>query len=144
MSNHHRQRNGEERHLRESLESDADGQSPLQLRKQIRRLRLMKRAFSRSGDEGDRARGEERKGTGCDEENEVRVDVSVLGVDGGAFDERQEVALHSFRRGVRAAVVAAAHELVDLVDEHDTTLLHRCDGLLGDVVVLHHLLRLVR
>ena len=45
---------------------------------------------------------------------------AVLGVDGRALDDRQNVALHAFARNVRAAAAAfAPGNLVDLVDEDD-------------------------
>ena len=47
---------------------------------------------------------------------------AVLGRHRGAFDQRQQVALHALARDVRAEGLLAARHLVDLVDEHDAVL----------------------
>lgn len=41
-----------------------------------------------------------------DEEDEVGVDVAVLGADGAALDQGQQVTLHTLRTSVRTTVVA--------------------------------------
>ena len=49
---------------------------------------------------------------------------AVLGVDRGALDQRQQVALHALAAHVAAATeLAAVGDLVDLVDEDDAVLL---------------------
>ncbi len=63
----------------------------------------------------ERARG--------DEQDVVGLHHAVAGRDRGAFDQRQQVALHALARDVGAADVAAARDLVDLVEEHDAVLL---------------------
>jgi hypothetical protein len=56
---------------------------------------------------------------GGDEEDVVGRDHAVLGVDRGAFDDGQNVALHAFARDVGAVAAFAAGDLVDLVEEDD-------------------------
>src|SRR3546814_15051126 len=76
-------------------------QAALAFRNQIRRLGKVKR-------------------TGRDEQHVVGLDRAVLGADGAALDQRQQIALHAFARDIRAAgVLAALADLVDLVDEDD-------------------------
>ena len=59
-----------------------------------------------------------------DEQNMVRFDRPVFGRYRGAFNERQQIALYAFAAHVRPAhALAAAANLVDLVDEHDAVLL---------------------
>src|SRR6266513_2109807 len=89
---------------RERVELDADREAPLQLGNQIRGL-----------GEVERARG--------DEQNVVGLHHAVARRHRGAFDQRQQVALHALARDVGAADVAAARDLVDLVEEHDAVLL---------------------
>ena len=62
--------------------------------------------------------------TGGDEQDVVGLHHAVLGGDGAALDQRQQVALHAFARDVGAADgLAAPGHLVDLVDEDDAVLL---------------------
>src|SRR5471032_1738705 len=92
------------------LEFNADWQTTLQFRHQIARLAQVERA-------------------GGDEQDVVGLDHAQLGVDGAAFDQRQQVALHAFAGHIDAARVAALGHFVDFVDEHDTVLLDRFQGL---------------
>ena len=64
-----------------------------------------------------------------DEENVVRFHRAVLGRNGRAFDQRQEIALHAFARyiGAAADAFAARADLVDLVEEDDAVVLDRRD-----------------
>ncbi|OMP13440.1 hypothetical protein COLO4_01682 [Corchorus olitorius] len=94
----------------QGLEFDADRQAALQLGNQVARLAQVERA-------------------GSDEQDVVGLDHAQLGVDGAAFDQRQQVALHAFARDIGTADVAALGDLVDLVDEHDAMLLDRFQGL---------------
>jgi len=82
------------------------------------------------------------KGPRGDEENKVCIDVTVLGGNGAALNERKQVPLHTLTAGIGAPIVSRADELVYLVDEHDAGLLHRGDGFLGNVVVIEHSLGL--
>ena len=86
------------------VELDADRKAALQLRDQVRGLRQVERAAR-------------------DEQDVVGLDHAVLGRDGGAFDQRQQVALHALARDVGAVRLRAAGDLVDLVEEHDAVLL---------------------
>ena len=76
----------------------------------------------------ERARG--------DEEDVVGLDRAVLGADGGAFDQRQQVALDAFAGDIGPARVAAGADLVDLVQKDDAVFLNRleCGGADGLVI----------
>ena len=89
---------------RQRPELDADRKAPLQLGDQVARL-----------GEVEGARG--------DEQDVVGLDHAVLGVDGRALDQRQQVALHALARDVGALRLGARRDLVDLVDEDDAVLL---------------------
>ena len=95
-----------------ALELDADRKAALQLGDQVGRLRHMERA-------------------GGDEQDVVGAHHAVLGVDRGAFDDRQDVALHALAADVRAVAALAAGDLVDLVDEDDAGLLDALDRGVG-------------
>ncbi len=56
---------------------------------------------------------------------------AVFGVDGTAFDQRQQVTLYPFARDIRATRFTPFADLVDLVDEDDTLVF---DG--GDHLIL--------
>ena len=73
---------------RERLELDADRKAALQLGNQVRRLRDVERA-------------------GGDEQDVIGLHHAVLGVDGRALDDRQDVALHAFAADVGAMTAAA-------------------------------------
>jgi hypothetical protein len=55
------------------------------------------------------------EGSGGDEKNVVGADETVACVDGGAFDDGQNVALHSFAADVRSVAAFASGDLIDLV-----------------------------
>ena len=100
----------------ERLQLDADGEAALQL--------------------GDQVAGfGDMEGAGGDEENVVGAHHAVAGVDCGAFDDGQNVALHAFARDIGAVAAFAAGDLVDLVEEDDAAGL---DALGGDAVHLVH------
>ncbi len=104
------------------LQLHADGEAALQLGDEIAGL----------GDvEG--ARG--------DEEHVVRLHLAVLGVDGGALDDGEDVALHALAGHVRALALAAlaAGDLVDLVDEDDAAGLGADQRVARHPVVVHQL-----
>src|SRR5471032_1826013 len=96
---------------------DANRQVTLQLRHQIARLAQVER-------------------TGSDEQDVVGLDHAQFGVDGAAFDQRQQVTLHAFARHVDAAGIAALGDLVDFVDEHDTVLLDRFQRLVLQLFIV--------
>ena len=106
------------------LQLDANRQTPLQLRQQIRGLRDV-------------------EGARRDEEHVVGLHRPMLGVDGGALDEGQEVALHALARHVGAAAVLARADLVDFVEEDDAVVLDLPDRLGDDGIVVHQLLALL-
>src|SRR5689334_14939125 len=81
--------------------------------------------------------------TGRDEENMVRLDRAMLGVDGGALDQRQQVALHALARDIGSAQPFPAGDLVDLVEEHDAILLDRANGFLNELVAVEQLVGLL-
>ena len=64
------------------------------------------------------------EGAGRDEQNVVGAHHAVLGVDGRALDDRQDVALHAFAAHVGPVPALAAGDLVDLVQEDDAGLFH--------------------
>src|SRR6202035_2545437 len=102
----------------ERLQFDADRQTSLQLRKEIRWLRLM-------------------EGTGSDEQDMIGPHGAVLGGHGGALDQRQELPLNAFAAHVAAAAVfAACTDLVDFVEKDDAVLLDGFDGIALDRVVV--------
>ena len=88
----------------EALQLHVDGEAPLQFGDEVFHL-------------GD------VEGAGGDEEDEVRLHGAVLGHDGAALDDGQDVALDALAGDVRPALVGFAGDLVDLVDEDDALLL---------------------
>ena len=79
------------------------------------------------------------EGARGDEQDVVRAYHAVLGVDGRAFDQRQQVALHAGARDVGAAGLRTRGDLVDLVEEDDAVLLDVLDGLLFQLVFVDQL-----
>ena len=57
-----------------------------------------------------------------DEQHVVRLDRAVLGVDGAALDQRQQIALYAFAGYVGSRRLLAARDLVDFIDEYDAIL----------------------
>ena len=94
---------------RERLQLDADGKAALQFGDQVAGLGDVERARR-------------------DEEDVVGGDHAVLGVDGGAFDDGQDVALHAFAADVGAVAAFATGDLVDLVEEDDAGVFDALDG----------------
>ena len=95
--------------LPERLELHADREAALELRNQIRRLGYVERA-------------------GGDEQDVVGAHHAVLGVDRGALDDGQDVALDAFAADIGPVAALAPGDLVDLVDEDDAGLLDALDG----------------
>src|SRR5690606_28482837 len=103
-----------------------DRQAPLQFRQQVRGLGQM-----------ESPRG--------DEEDEVRLYLAVLGCDGRALDQRQQVTLHAFAADVRAAAMfRTGGNLVDLVQEDDAVLLDRGNGLADHLLFVQQLVAFLR
>ena len=69
------------------------------------------------------------EGAGGDEQDVIGLHRAVLGGHGGAFDDRQQVALHSLARHVRPLAALASRHLVDLVEEDQPRLLDPGAGL---------------
>src|SRR5437016_4571767 len=76
---------------------------------------------------------------GRDKQDVVGLDRAVLGRDRGAFDQRQQVALHAFARDIAAAAAVAHADLVDLVEEHDAVVLDRVDGFQHQLVAVQRI-----
>ena len=87
----------------------------MQFGNQVARLRNMERA---SGDEQD----------------VVGADHAVARVDGRAFHDGQDVALHAFTGNVRTMAAFAAGDLVDFVEEDDAGVFDAVDGGARDLV----------
>ena len=109
--------------LGQSLELDPDRQPALQLGQQVRRLRDVERAAG-------------------DEQDVIGLDRSVLGRDGGALDQRQQVALNALAAD-RAAAHIADRYLVDLVQKDDAVLLGGAHRVAVDVVGVEPLVALL-
>ena len=93
---------------------------------------------------GDEVRGlGGMEGAGGDEQDVVGAHRAVPGRDGAALDKRQQVALHPLARDVGAGMVAAARDLVDLVEEHDAVLLDVLDRPRLQIVLVDELARLL-
>ena len=88
---------------RSGAQLDADRKAALRLGDQIARLAQV-------------------KGTAGDEQDVIGLDRAVLGVDRGALDQRQQVALPPWR-DTSAPWCLAGGDLVDLVEEDDAVLL---------------------
>ena len=74
---------------------------------------------------GDQIAGlRDMKRAGGDEQNVVGAHKAVAGVDGGAFHDRQNVALHAFAADVGAVAAFAPGDLIDFVQEDDAAALH--------------------
>ncbi len=67
------------------------------------------------------------KSAGSDEQDVIGPHHPVLRVHRGAFDDRQDVALHAFATHFGAVTALAAGDLVDFVDEDDPRLLDALD-----------------
>src|SRR6185437_289856 len=67
---------------------------------------------------------------------------AVAGVNGGAFHDGQNVALHPFARHVGPVAALAAGDLVNLVEEDDAGILHPLNGHAGDLVHINQALLL--
>ena len=90
----------------------------------------------------DAAAANDVERAGRDEQDVIGAHHAVLGVDGGAFDDRQDVALHAFAADVGPVAALAPGDLVDLVEEDHAALLDALDRLAGDVLLVDEFLRL--
>src|SRR6202047_1572304 len=57
------------------------------------------------------------------EQDVVGANHAIASINGGAFDDGQNVALHTFAGNIRAVAGLAAGDFIDLVDEYDAHLL---------------------
>ena len=80
------------------------------------------------------------EGAGGHEQNVIGAHEAVTRVDGGAFDDGQDVALHAFAADVGAVAALAAGDLVDLVEEDDAAALDAFQGHARDLVHVDELL----
>ena len=83
------------------------------------------------------------EGARSDEQDEVGPYRAVLGVDLGALDQRQQVALHALAADVGADPLGACADLVDLVDEDDAVLLDGADRLGHHLLLVEQLVALL-
>ena len=95
--------------------STADREAALQLRNEVAGLRYV-------------------EGAGSDEEDVVGGDHAVLGVDGCAFDDGEDVALDAFAGDVGAVAAFASGDLVDLVEKDNAGVFNALDGEAGDLI----------
>ena len=73
----------------------------------------------------------------------VRLHRPVFGRDGGALDQRQQVALHALAADVAAGAVGPARDLVDLVDEDDALVLGQQQRLGGQAFLIQQFVALL-
>mmetsp|Transcript_96320 Transcript_96320/g.278041 ORF Transcript_96320/g.278041 Transcript_96320/m.278041 type:complete len:81 (-) Transcript_96320:554-796(-) len=79
------------------------------------------------------------EGPTCDKENIVSVDISVLCIDGRSFNQRKQIALDTFCTGIgrsRRKSFPRRANLVDFIDEHNSTLFNCCNCALFKIHVL--------
>src|SRR3984885_9976292 len=74
-----------------------------------------------------------------DEQDVVGLHRAMLGGHRGAFDQRQQIALHALARHVGAEAAFARADFVDLVEEYDAVILDRLDRFLGQLIVIKQL-----
>src|ERR1700722_13138127 len=79
------------------------------------------------------------EGARGDKKNMVGLHRAMLGGHRGAFDQRQQIALHALARYVGAHAAFAAADLVDLVEEYDAVVLDGLDRFLGELIVVEQL-----
>ena len=79
------------------------------------------------------------KGAAGDEQDVVGLDHPVFRRDGGALDQRQQVALHALARHVGPDRLLTGGDLVDFVEEDDAVLLDIGERFRFEVVVVDEL-----
>src|SRR5437867_3355698 len=107
---------------RQGLQLHPDGEAPLELGDEIRRLGHVKRARR-------------------DEENMIGPDHAVLRGHRRAFDDGEQIALHPFPRDVGPVGAFLPRHLVQLIEEDDAGVLHAANSLAHRLVHVHQLLR---
>ena len=73
----------------------------------------------------------------------VGLDRAVLGGNRRPFDQGQKVTLYSFAADIRTAAILAGGDLVDLVEEDDTVVLHGTQGVACDRFLIEQLIGLL-
>jgi hypothetical protein len=101
--------------LAERPELDSDGEAALELGDEI----------TRSG---------HVEGAGGDEEDVVGPHRAVAGVDHGALEQGQKIALDALAADIRTMVGRRSADLVDLVHEDDAVVLDIVDGVVVDAI----------
>src|SRR2546427_728679 len=109
---------------RQGVELDADREAPLELGDEVRGLRDV-------------------KGAGRDEQDVVGAHGPVLGRDGRALHDRQQVPLDALAGDVGPVTRLAPGDLVELVEEDDPRVLGPPDRLRDDLLHVDELLRLL-
>ena len=64
-----------------------------------------------------------------DEQDVIRLDHAVFGVDRGALDQWQKIALHTLTRHIGAPAVRLGGDFVNFIEKHNTVLLNPGNGL---------------
>ena len=78
-----------------------------------------------------------------DEEDVVGAHGAVLGIDGRALDDGQNIPLHPLAGDIRSAAVVSSGDLVQLVEKYDSILLHVTHRVAGDFVHVDQLVGLL-
>src|SRR6516164_6916044 len=84
------------------------------------------------------------EGAGCDEEDVIGLDRSMLGRNRRAFDQGQEIALHTLARHIGAATAFPRADLVDLVEKDDPIIFDLADRFPNDLLLIHQLFAFLR
>ena len=95
-------------------------EAALQLRDQVANLRYMKSARS-------------------NKQHVIRFDRAILGIDGAALHNGQNVPLYAFPAYIGAVAPVAPGNFVDLVNEHNAILFRAANGFLLNGVGIHQL-----
>ncbi len=82
------------------------------------------------------------KGSSGDKEDVIGANHAVFCVDGGAFDEGEQVALYAFAGDIGAVGGFTSGDLVDLVEEDDAGLFDALECVFGDLLHVDHFLGL--
>ena len=83
------------------------------------------------------------EGAGRDKQDVFGLHRAVLGGNGGAFDQRQQVALHAFAADVGAAPLGAHGDFVDFVEKDDAVVFGSGNGLFDHLFLVQQLIALV-
>jgi hypothetical protein len=78
-----------------------------------------------------------------DKQNVIGLHRPVFGCDRGAFDQRQQIALHAFAGNAGSHSALAGCDLVDFIDKDDAVILRGLQGFLVDLLHVQQLVGLV-